>query len=62
MSFVIGKNYNWKNRHERLVYMGAVVSDGVWHQFAKVETPGKCWFEVRTKDLALFEETVPDNK
>lgn len=62
MNFIIGKRYNWKHQRERLVYMGPAVSNGIWHQFAKVETPDKCWCEVRFEDLVSFEETVSDNK
>lgn len=54
----IGGFYNWKNQPERLVYMGPkLYPDGTWFQFAKVETPYKCWSEVRASDLVNFEET-----
>ena len=49
---VPGDRYNWKNQPERLVYMGR---SGVWHQFAKVESPEVVWCEVLTSDLHMLE-------
>ena len=54
----IGERYNWKNQHERLVYLGNNWSgNGYWHQFALVESPEKVWCEVRDSDLHMLEET-----
>lgn len=54
MSPTVGDRYNWKNQPERLVYMGR---NGVWHQFAKVESPEEVWCEVLTSDLHMLEPT-----
>ena len=57
---VVGGRYNWKYQPERLIYMGTKKYGGdprTWHQFAKVDSPNKCWSEVLTSDLAYFEET-----
>lgn len=56
-----GNRYNWKNQPERLIYMGVEVSNGPWHQFAKVGNPHVCWCEVRAEDLRMFEETKDVN-
>ena len=56
-SFKIGGRYNWVNQNERLIYLGCEISNGPWHQFAKVEEPNKVWCEVRAADLLFFEET-----
>ena len=50
----IGKNYNWKNQPERLVYLG---KEAGWHQFALVEEPEKVWSEILDEDLHYIEET-----
>lgn len=58
IEFKIGGKYNWKNQPERLVYMGLKqYPDGVWYQFAKVDSPDKVWSEVRGYELSSFEET-----
>lgn len=60
--FKIGGRYNWKNQSERLVYMGHHWSgNGYWHQFSKVNEPGKVWCEVLTSDLHMLEETNDSN-
>lgn len=60
--FKVGGRYNWKNQPERLVYMGHNWSgNGFWHQFAKVDEPGKVWCEVLTSDLHMLEETDDSN-
>ena len=60
--FTIGGRYNWKNQSERLVYMGHNWSgNGYWHQFSKVNEPGKVWCEVLTSDLHMLEETNDSN-
>ena len=48
----VGDRYNWKNQPERLIYMGR---NGVWHQFAKVESPEVVWCEVLTSDMHMLE-------
>jgi hypothetical protein len=54
----IGGHYNWKNREERLVYVGMCEPrNGRWHQFRKVDEPGKIWCEVMASDLHMMEET-----
>lgn len=56
---VIGGRYNWKNQPERLVYIGRNWSgNGYWHQFEKVDAPGRVWCEVLDIDLDLLEETL----
>lgn len=58
MSPTVGDRYNWKNQPERLVYMGLChPRNGVWHQFAKVESPEVVWCEVLTSDLHMLEPT-----
>lgn len=60
--FKVGGRYNWKNQTERLVYMGHNWSgNGLWHQFSKVDEPGKVWCEVLTSDLHMLEETNDSN-
>lgn len=55
---VVGGRYNWQYQPERLVYLGYNRSgNGYWHQFALVEAPTEVWCEVKTADLAMFEET-----
>lgn len=50
--------YNWKSQPERLVYLGRNWSgNGFWHQFEKVDEPGKIWCEVLDSDLHMLEET-----
>lgn len=56
----IGGRYNWVNQPERLIYLGVEISNGPWHQFAKVDSPGVVWCEVRAADLEMFEATQPD--
>lgn len=54
----INGRYNWKYQSERLVYLGHNWSgNGYWHQFEKVDEPGKVWCEVLSADLQFFEET-----
>jgi hypothetical protein len=56
----IGRRYNWKNQTERLIYTGMCEPrNGRWHQFEKVDEPGKVWCEVLTADLHMLEETPP---
>ena len=55
----LGGRYNFKGQPERLVYIGNNFSgNGYWHQFAKVESPGKVWCEVKDSELHLIEETT----
>lgn len=58
----VGGKYNWKGQKERLVYLGIEISNGPWHQFAKIEDPEKVWCEVREHDLEGFEETIDPNE
>lgn len=61
--FKIGGKYNWKNRPERLVYMGIkLYTNGEWHQFSLIESPDKVWCEVRGFELSSFEETLQEPK
>ena len=54
----IGGKYNWIGQPERLVYIGKKRYGTVyWHQFEKVDDPGKVWSEVLEEDLRLLEET-----
>ena len=54
----VGGKYNWKGQPERLVYIGRNWSgNGYWHQFEKVDKPGKVWCEVLDSDLRMIEET-----
>lgn len=56
---VIGGRYNWKHQPERLVYIGRNWSgNGYWHQFEKVDAPGRVWCEVLDSDLQMLEETL----
>ena len=52
-----GDKYNWKNQPERLIYIGAEVSNGLWYRFAKIDSPNVVWCEVRESDLRMLEET-----
>ena len=53
-----GARCNWIDHPERLVFMGRkLYPDGMWYQFAKVETPDTCWSEVRVHQLVDFEFT-----
>ena len=55
----IGGKYNWIGQRERLVYIGKNWSgNGYWHQFEKVDEPGKVWCEVLDADLSMIEETM----
>lgn len=56
ISPVVGGKYNWTGQVERLSYIG---KKGAWHQFEKVEEPGKVWSEVLDEGLHLLEETQP---
>ena len=50
--------YNWKNQPERLVYVGRNWSgNGYWHQFEKVDAPGRVWCEILDGDLHMLEVT-----
>lgn len=56
----IGGRYNWRNQSERLVYIGQALYAGdrrVWHQFEKVDKPGKVWSEVLYSELTRFEQS-----
>jgi hypothetical protein len=54
----IGGRYNWKNQPERLIYTGMCEPrNGRWHQFEKVDEPGRVWCEVLGSDLHMLEET-----
>ncbi len=58
----VGGLYNWRNQPERLAYMGREFYRGdrrAWHQFEKVDEPGKVWCEILDSDLRLLEETEP---
>lgn len=58
-AMVIGGRYNWKHQPERLVYIGRNWSgNGYWHQFEKVDAPGRVWCEVLDSDLQMLEETL----
>jgi len=50
----IGGKYNWVNQPERLIYIG---QEYPWHQFEKVDEPGKVWCEVLDSDMRMLEET-----
>ena len=52
-----GRNYNWVNQEEKLVYLG---KEGCWNQFAKIETPEIIWCEVLDSDLHMIEESKND--
>jgi hypothetical protein len=55
---VVGGFYNWKNKPERLVYLGFNFSgNGYWHQFALIEDPETVWCEVLDSYLDMIEET-----
>ena len=61
-SLNLGGRYNWRNRPERLVYIGPKHYRGDprrWHQFGKVETPGVVWREVLDSDISHFEKSAP---
>lgn len=53
-----GDKYNWKNQQERLIYIGAEISNGMWYQFAKIDNPNVVWCEVRDYDLHMLEKTL----
>ena len=55
----IGNHYNWKHdKRNVLVYLGKNLSgNGMWHQFAKVETPTKVWCEILDNQLSQIEES-----
>ncbi len=56
MKLEIGKEYNWKNQPERLVYLGNNFSgNGYWHQFALISTPNIVWSECLDSDLKGIE-------
>ena len=58
-----GERWNWKHDPDtKLVYVGTTLSymgwrNTYWHQFEKVDDPGKVWCEVLTSDLHLLEKT-----
>ena len=55
----IGGRYNFTGQSEQLIYLGNNWSgNGYWHQFAKVDDPGKVWAEIQTSELDLIEVTV----
>lgn len=54
----VGGEYNFRDQPERLVYLGHNLSgNGYWHQFAKVDSPGKVWAEMLDSDLHMIEAT-----
>lgn len=56
---VIGRKYRWTGQPEVLAYLGLHKDHPHcrgWHQFEKVDEPGKVWCEVRPEDLAMLEE------
>ena len=58
-AMIIGGRYNWKYQLERLVYLGRNWSgNNYWHQFEKIDAPGKVWCEVLDADLKMLEETI----
>ena len=51
----INERWHWKcDPFTKLEYVGKA---GHWHQFEKVDEPGKVWCEVLTEDLRLLEKT-----
>ncbi len=54
MKLIKGGKYNWKNRPERLIYLG---KKGKWNQFAKEHNFYIVWCEVLDEDLHMMEET-----
>lgn len=59
---VIGRKYRWRNQSEVLAYLGLHRDHRHcrgWHQFEKVDEPGKVWCEVRPEDLPSLEE-IPE--
>ena len=53
-----GKNYNWKNQPEKLIYLGIGVGISLgWHQFALVDNAKEIWCEALDEDLKMLEET-----
>lgn len=57
-TMVKGGRYNWRYQPERLVYLGLCEPrNGRWHQFEKVDAPGKVWCEVTDADLSMLEAT-----
>ena len=62
VDLVLGKNYRWVGQKEVLTYIGRNWSgNGYWHQFKKVDEPGRGWCEVTDQDLRTFArfEEVP---
>jgi len=60
VSMRIGKTYKWKHSPETLEYRGRNWSgNGFWHQFEKVDEPGKIWCEVLDDELHMIEEAKP---
>jgi len=58
IELVIGGKYNFKGQPERLIYVGNNLSgNGYWHQFEKVDEPGKVWSEMQDSDLVNIEQT-----
>lgn len=54
MVYKIGGKYNWYGQSEQLIYLGR---KGMWHQFAKIESPNMVWCEVAHGSQNLIEET-----
>lgn len=56
---IIGKEYNFRNQPERLIYIGNNFSrNGYWHQFEKVSERGVVWSEMQPSELDLIELTL----
>lgn len=51
---IVGGKYNFKNQHERLVYLGF---EYWWHQFA-IDGEDSVWAEVKDDELWMIEETM----
>jgi len=63
MKPVIGNLYRWRHQLEVLRYAGMTRDHDRcrgWHQFEKVDDPGKIWCEIRDEELDSME-SVEDN-
>lgn len=59
MNMTIGGKYKWKHQSEVLTYLGVGTGGSRgWHQFEKVDEPGKVWCEVLPADLDKFEPAI----
>lgn len=55
----VGGKYNFISGSERLIYIGKSLNgSGAWHQFVKVENPGRVWSELLDSDLHLIEPST----